>query len=70
MAGKKPQTVFLKEVRGGTRHPFVIQHALNLLRLQEQKGNKGWLIDDKNWQFVNNEITRKPNKRKTKEADE
>ena len=67
MANKK--TVTLKNKRG-QNHPFDFAHALNLLRLQEKKGIKGWVLNEKNWEYKNHEITRKPNKREVKESDQ
>jgi len=61
--------ITLKETRGGTNHLFSLGHALNLLRLQEKQGTKGWSIDDKNWIFKDNEICKKPNNTKNKKAD-
>ena len=66
---KKGTKVTLKETRGGTEHLFVFDHALNLLRLQEQNGTKGWVITDKNWIFKDNEICKRPSSRASKETE-
>jgi len=52
----------------GNKHNFVFAHALALLRLQNRKEIPSWVISEQNWEFKNNEITRKPNNRKTKKA--
>lgn len=66
--GKKKK-IILKETRDGQSYPFDFDHALNLLRLQAKKGLKGWVINEKNWQFIDNEITRKPNNRDIEEPE-
>ena len=63
------QTVTLKEVRGGSSQEFDLQHALNLLRLQASTGRSGWVINDNNWEFKNNEISKKRSSNQSKETD-
>lgn len=67
MAATK-KTVKLKNQRGNSSD-FTFEHALNLLRLQNKKGTKGWSLNEKNWIFENNEISRKPNKAVSKESE-
>ena len=59
----------IKNVRTGKTHKFDPAHALNLLRLQQQKPTrKGWELVDKNYTFEQNEIIKRPSNRKAQEA--
>lgn len=64
------KTISLKRVKCGKIFPFDFEHALALLRLQASKGNGGWVISDKNWNFENNEICRRSNTRDIQETKE
>jgi hypothetical protein len=61
--------VTLKETRGGTNHLFDLVHALNLLRLQKKNSKKGWVINDENYIFKDNEICKRPSSKPSKKAD-
>lgn len=63
MAKKKEEgevMVTLKATKNNKTHEFKFKHALNLLRLQEGKPKKGWVIADKNYTYENGEIFKKP----------
>lgn len=52
------QTIKLANKRGDVQ-VFSMAHALNLLRMQQSNGNKGWVIDkSEKYKFGNNEIYR------------
>ena len=60
MAGARtPKKIQLARIINGKEvsvQDFSFEHALNLLRLQQSKGSKGWEIKSKDWKFVKNEI--------------
>lgn len=66
------QKYIVLEDAKGVQHKFNFVHALALLRLQESKGAaNGWSIpESEKWIYENGEISRKPNKRAPKEAEE
>ena len=58
-SASKPKKIQLARIVGGKEvsvQDFGFEHALNLLRLQQKTGSKGWKIKSEDWKFVKNEI--------------
>lgn len=61
------ETVDLKRAQNGAIVTFEKSHALNILLYEKKKGFKNWLVDDKNWEFVNDDFKRRANPRANQE---
>lgn len=55
---KKKTTVTLEQVKGGKQQEFDFAHALAILRFEEKSGRHDWKVQDKNWQYKENELIR------------
>lgn len=64
------QKLKLKSKKTDRVHEVTFDHALNLLRLQASKGSTGWSLDEKDWIFENNEISRRTNTGSSKKSEE